>query len=184
MGAIDFIILILGAISLLAGYRKGLLGQLGAIIGLIAAVAAARLLTQPALTWLNDHGYLLANQSSQWSPTQYMPKILVSILIFIIVFFVAKLIFNYTRLFFESLSLGFVNRMGGALFSLFIAMFCLSLFLNFCQYFKKDGWIVEGSTLGGGKLAASVMSLAPKTLGTAVDFWNGNGKNADDTEPN
>lgn len=182
MASIDFIILALAAVSFVIGYRKGLLGQLGAIVAVAGGIIGSRLFTGPVLKWLNQHGYLLTADTSQWTPYQYMPRILVSILLFIVIFILVKLLFNYTRLFFETLKLGIVNRLCGALFAMFVAFFCLSLFLNFCQFFKKDGWIIDGSTLGGGRPAQLVMNLAPAAMGTAVDFMQRSQQNNEKPE--
>ena len=68
----------------------------------------------------------------------------------------------------HALALGGLDRLGGAVFSLFQWMLVLSILLNLWQMVKPSTNFLAMSTLGNGHAIEAVMGLAPGLLGWAV----------------
>lgn len=171
MTSFDYIILIVLVISLVVGYNKGLLKQLGNLCAIFASIALCRIFVSPISEWMIEHIFTdVGNGTPGLLHNEYVAGILVGIGIFIITFILVKLLFKYLQMTFESLHLSFINRIGGMIFSTFFSFLILSLALNLLQVFKSDGPIVKPGGMCDGKVAVAVLELAPLTIGT-VNYW-------------
>lgn len=173
MTGFDYIIIILFFVSFLVGYRKGLLKQLGLFCAVFAGTAAARAFSGTVAQWIESNGYFnrFDDENSILS-IGYVRDIIVSVGIFIIVFILTKFLVSYLQVAIETLHLGWLNRIGGVIFTVFLSFLVLSVLLNVFQLFKSDGPVVPASGFYDGKLSVAVMELAPLTFGTTTSWWN------------
>ena len=68
----------------------------------------------------------------------------------------------------HALALGGLDRLGGAVFSLFQWMLVLSLLINLWLVIKPGASLAELSTLANGHAAPAIARLAPALLGWAL----------------
>jgi uncharacterized membrane protein required for colicin V production len=166
MSAIDILIILLFLGSLVYGYYKGVITQLGAVGGIFIGIAVCRLFGHP-----------LTAQFAGAEPTEeslYVSGVFVNVILFIVAYVASRLIARLIKAASSSLSLSFIDRLGGAAFSLFEWFFILSLLLNVWQALKPGVDVTQGSTIGQGRAAKVVMQLAPKVIGsdTAQNLWD------------
>lgn len=127
MNWFDLIVLILLLISVINGYRKGLIGQLvGLAIILLSAIFGGNLATY-ILPILNDYLDLPANLSRALS------FLIAFAAIAIVISIIGKIIQKLLNI----VLLGFVNRMLGSIIAIGTLMFGLSIILNLVLMIDK-----------------------------------------------
>ncbi len=127
MNWFDLIVLILLLISVINGYRKGLIGQLvGLAIILLSAIFGGNLATY-ILPILNDYLDLPANLSRALS------FLIAFATIAIVISIIGKIIQKLLNI----VLLGFVNRMLGSIIAIGTLMFGLSIILNLVLMIDK-----------------------------------------------
>ena len=127
MNWFDLIVLILLLISVINGYRKGLIGQLvGLAIILLSAIFVGNLATY-ILPILNDYLDLPANLSRALS------FLIAFATIAIVISIIGKIIQKLLNI----VLLGFVNRMLGSIIAIGTLMFGLSIILNLVLMIDK-----------------------------------------------
>jgi membrane protein required for colicin V production len=133
---IDVIFLVVVVMAIIKGFRKGFIVGLFSFFAFLIGLAAALKLSAIAAMWLEEN----TEVSKRWLP----------VLAFIVVFSItvllvrlgAKMLEGATRL----VMLGWLNRLGGILFFLFIYIFIFSILFFYAQQlglFSKKG--VENS---------------------------------------
>ena len=171
MSSFDYFIAIVLIISLAIGYHKGLMKQLGFFCAIFVAVVMSRLFTSPLSRYLLDNGYLKSDSDSiGLLNNEYIASILTGVGIFVVSFIGVLIVVRCLRMAIASIRLTALDRLGGMLFTSFMSLLAISLVLNVCQLFKKDGPIVKMDGVGGGKVAEWVLKIAPVTFGTA-SLW-------------
>lgn len=175
MTTLDYIIIILLAVSLFLGFKKGLLKQLGSLAGVIIGIVAARLFTSSLSQWLAEKGYFdyLVSAAPEMF-REYVNSTIAALILFIGGYFLTRLIVSLLNFTLGVFPLNFINRCTGAVFTVFINFLILSLILNFIQVFKSDGSIIGKPGLYDGKVAEWVMNLAPATFGATKYFLSEN----------
>lgn len=171
MTAFDYIIIILIVASIWTGFKKGLLKQLGSLAGVFVGIVCARIFTASLSEWFVNKGFFngLASSSPELFKN-YVNTTIAAIILFFSGYLLTRLIIsvlNYTLGFFP---MSVINRVAGALFTVFINFLLLSLFLNICQIFKSDGPILGKSELMGGRIGEQVMNMAPAVFGGTKYF--------------
>ncbi len=115
MSFLDLIFLIPCAYFLIQGLRKGILIQVFSFIALLVAVIGSLKLTHTVVTALG-----LGDKSAV---TPYITYLLVFIILFVAVIFAAKIIERILK----TVQLNLFNRIAGAIFGIFKAVFFVSL---------------------------------------------------------
>ena len=93
---------------------------------------------------------------------------LANVILFIAGFLGVKAVAHFFKSVTHALALGGLDRVAGALFSLFEWMLVLSLLLNLWLVIKPQTDIHALSTLGNGHAIEAIVNLAPKLLGYAL----------------
>ncbi|MDE7120531.1 MAG: CvpA family protein [Muribaculaceae bacterium] len=154
MNTLDIVILVIFVASVAIGYWRGVIVQAGSIGAVVAGIVLCRL-----------GGMWLATRLAGADGVDYLDRVLACVILFVAgyagVWFLSRLIKRITH----ALALGVVDRLAGALFSLFEWMLVLSLALNFWLVVKPETDYGAMSALAGGKAVAFVVKLAPAVLG-------------------
>lgn len=119
---IILILLVLGYAAV-TGFMKGLLAQVGQIVGLVIGVLAARALAPGLL------GYLAVDSGGSASA---VTTVLCYVLIFLVAYFAVVLIARLIRLVVKVVCLGILDRIGGAVFKIVKWALIISLAYNLC----------------------------------------------------
>lgn len=164
MAALDILILLIFIVSVVYGLRRGVITQLGSVGGVIVGIIACRLFSGSVTR--------LFAGSNPDANDLYVSGVFASVLLFIVGFIAARLVAGLIKTVTHSLHLTVIDRIAGALFSLFEWFLIFSLLLNIWQAFRPDIDITSNSRLADGRAARAVVDFAPKVLGseTFKDF--------------
>jgi membrane protein required for colicin V production len=157
---IDAIFLLLLALALFKGLRKGLVVALFSFIAFMAGLAAALKLSSVVAARLSEH----TGSGARWLP-------LVSfILVFIAVALLVSLLGRLIQKSFEAVMLGWANRIAGALFYLLLYCIFYSIFL----FYAVQLHLISDETIKASLSYAYLQPLAPfimDRLGSIIPFF-------------
>lgn len=128
--AIDITVLVLLAIAILKGWRRGLIVALFSLLGLVLGLMAAMKLSVVVAAWMEGS----VSISARWLP------ILSFALVFITVVLLIRLLANMVQASVEFAWLGWANRIGGMALYLIIYLLAFSVILF---YLVQLNWIGE-----------------------------------------
>lgn len=157
MTTLDVLILIVFLASAAYGFWKGVIVQVGAVAAILFAVVLCRL----GGAWLAG---VIAGHEAVTSTDVIIAKVILFIVGYLSVRFVAGLLKKATH----ALQMGALDRLGGAVFSVFQWMLVLSLLLNLWFVIKPEPSINEMTTLANGHAGPFILRLAPDILGWAM----------------
>lgn len=158
MSAIDILIVIVFVVALSFGLRKGIIKQLGFLIGIAMGILACRLF-----------GGILSDYFAGENPDptdRYISGIFTNIILFSGGVLLTVIISKALRTVTSSVGLSFVDRICGAVFSVFEWFFILSFALNFWQALRPGTDIMKGSKMLDGVPAQVIINLAPVVIGS------------------
>lgn len=146
------------------GWRKGIVLQLGSLAGIVAGAVACRV----GGDWLT--ALLMSSNPEVVTPGEhYFYTVLARVILFIAGYLLIKVIARFLRGVTHALHIGVLDRLAGAIFSLFAWMMVLSLVINFWLVVKPQTSLYSMSRLGNGHVIETITALAPAALGWAVD---------------
>lgn len=164
MTTLDIVILVMFVGSVAWGFYKGIIVQAGALGGLVFGV----ILCHFAGDWLAAQIAGTQIGSGNSSEPGYVDSVLANIILFIAGYLGVKAVAHFFKNVTHALALGGLDRVAGALFSLFEWMLVLSILLNVWVLIKPQTNVHALSTLGNGHAIEVIMALAPKLLGYAL----------------
>lgn len=161
MGILDIIILAVFVVSAIYGFWRGVVVQVGALAAVVVGILACRLFGEWATSTLAN---ILPTMSSSPELAHYTVAVIAYALLFVLGYVLTKVLANLVKTVAKALFMGAIDRLLGALFSVFQWMLVLSIALNICQIFTSHR-VISSSKLAGGKVAEAVMDLAPTVFG-------------------
>lgn len=165
MSSIDIALVIVFVAAIIYGLYKGLIAQLGSLGGIILGVIACRIWGDDAVRIV---GEVLPEMTSGAQTAGYVNSVIGNVVLFLVVYMlsvlVAKLLHNLT----SALSLGWVDRLLGAVFGMIKWFVLLSLVLNLWEAVLPEHSVVKSSQLVGGVAIRAVIDLAPTLFGSIV----------------
>jgi len=157
---IDIVFLVVIAIAAFKGTQRGFIIAVFSMIAMIIGLAAALKLSTVAAGYLRDS----VDISARWLP-------LVSfILVFLIVVLIVRLVANLIQKTVEVASLGWLNRLAGALFYIIVYTIVFSVLL----FFAKQLHLLEAETIADSKVYLWVEPLGPRVIdgiGKIIPFF-------------
>lgn len=151
MSTFEIFLIIFSLIAIVWGAWVGLIRQLGSIAGIVLGILACRLFGDDAARWLAS----MAESGS----SRTLLTVLAYIVVFLLAYFSAWAVARLVRAAAKKMQLGVLDRLCGAVFKLFLFIFCLSLALNL--------WAAIAPDLSpGGRWAHRVEKVAPRILGS------------------
>lgn len=157
MTTLDVLILVVFLASVIYGFSKGVIVQVGAVAAILFAVVVCRL-----------GGAWLAGVIAGGDAVSLTDLVIAKVILFIIGYLSVRIVAGLLKKATHALQLGVLDRIGGALFSLFQWMLVLSLLLNLWLVIKPEPGIGQLSTLAGGHAGPAILHLAPAVLGWAL----------------
>ena len=159
-GIFQIIILIIGFVAVVRGYRRGLTGQICGLMGMAFGVVCCLIFTLPLSEFLKTIMPPLV--SFPFPPFVY--SILSSTLIYFIVFWVFRFLSSILNSAFKIFGLGMLNRLFGSAFCLLKYLIPLSIIFNLILCIKPDSALLDYSKADDGNLVQAVLMLAPNLL--------------------
>ena len=158
--AIDIAAFILLVMAMYKGLRKGLIIAIFSLVGFIIGLAAALKLSALVADYIGT----ISTISEKWLP------FLAFILVFIIVVFLVRLGAKMLEKVLQMAMLGWLNKLGGVIFYLFLYFFILSVLL----FYASQLHLIKEKTVNDSVVYAYIQPLAPKmmkTIGSFVPFF-------------
>lgn len=157
MPIVDLFIIILFIVAALYGFRKGIIVQLGAVGGIIGGIILCRLI---------GGSVTRAIAPADAQPNElYIYGVFVYILVFVVGYIAIRLLARLIKTVTSTLHISIIDRIGGAIFSVFQWFLFASFILNIWQAFSPSVDVVSYSKLAGGRPAKAILDLAPMVLG-------------------
>lgn len=149
---IDVLIILVIVGAFLAGYRKGLVKQLGSIAAIILAWMACMLFGDTATEAAQS---MMSSESSEWAARAIGMGVLF-FGVWIAVGFVARML----HVVITAVHLGVINNLGGAALMILKAGLVLSILLNIYIGVKSDSELARNP----GPLAGQIIHIAPALI--------------------
>lgn len=163
MTSLDIIILVVAAGALVTGFSRGVIRQLGSVVGLVAAIIACRVFGEAIGSMFTPEAM------GDTALGVYVGKIVGGTIVYVLVYVVVGILARGLRFAAHVLMLGPVDRVLGAVMALVKWGVALSVALNLWLALFPSSQVVRQSTLCGGKAVGMVMEFAPALWGVATD---------------
>lgn len=161
MTTLDIAILTVFVGSAAIGFRKGIVKQIGSLGGIVAGVIICRI----GGTWLT--GMIADNPEAP----EYTDSILAKVILFLAGYISVRCIAHFLRQVTRALRAEALDRIAGAVFSIFQWMLVMSLLLNLWLIIKPATDFCAMSTLANGHAINAILSLAPAVMGWASETF-------------
>lgn len=145
-------------VSLVYGYSRGIIRQIGALLGVVAGVLACRLFGD-ALS-----GWFVGNNPN--ADDVYITSVFTNLILFIAGFIAALVLAKALKVVSHQLSLAGIDRLFGAVFSLLSWFFVLSMMLNVWQAFKPETKVMDSSKMLSPRVSEFIIDFAPAVIGS------------------
>jgi membrane protein required for colicin V production len=165
MNFIDYIIIVLAAIFVINGYRKGIIISLATLVALFLGIYAAVHFSNYLDTTLMEH----LRPSRKWLPI--LSFSITFLLVVIAVMLVAKLVEKLV----DVVGMGFFNHIGGAALGLVKGVILISILLFITSSVDRKGkWITHEDKKGSifYNRVSEVFPKLMKTFGGEINFPN------------
>jgi len=153
---IDAAVIILIIFASIKGFRKGFIIAVFSLIAFIAGLAAALKLSTVVAARLADH----VNPSFKWLP--FISFFLVFILVALIINLAGRLIQKT----FETVMLGWINRIAGMLLFIALYIFIFSIFL----FYAVQVHFIKQATIDSSFFYPYIQPLGPQVINAIGDF--------------
>ena len=155
MNLLDIIILVVVVIAIFIGLRIGIIKAVLSLAGLIVGVILA------------GHFYVPLSEQLSFISQASIAEIVAFAIILIGVMIIASVLAALLKWTASLVMLGWINRLGGAVFGLVMgAIFCSALLATWCKFFGATGGISESS------LAAILLDRFPAVLALLPDEFD------------
>ena len=147
MNWLDIVILVAIAVCTFLGFRTGLIGAVLSLAGLIVGIILA------------GRYYIVFSEQLSFISQASIAKIVAFIIILVAVLIIARVLAWLLKRIISVLMLGWVNRIGGAVFGLVLgALFCAALLATWIKYMGIVDTIVDS------RLAIVLLDQLPMVL--------------------
>ena len=166
MESLDIVISILLLLIAVRGFIKGFVRELSSLVALVAGIYAAfffsDIMAEFIQTMFNLHSKYL----------HLIAFAVTLILIMVLIAFVGKMLHKVV----ESLSLGLLNRIAGAVFGILKGILLLSLLIMLLNYFQLTNDLISGEKQNQSRFYHKIESFAPM-LFNRIHFENPSNNN-------
>ena len=150
MSAFDILVVVILAVGLIRGYKRGFLSQLAGLVGLVAGLLIARAL------YISAGEYLAVKVGT----SVMLGQVLAFFLIWIAVPMILSLIANLLTKALQVVCLDFINRLLGAVLGGMKYLLLLSLLLQLVAFVDPKGEVVPRETMENSELYDMVESFS------------------------
>ncbi len=159
MFGIEIFIVILLVASLLWGYKKGIIVQMGSLVSFFVALATCRILggVVSDAIFTAVHG----DNPAYSSMDMFMAKCFGHIFVFVATWVVVWLMARTMKFFAKAIHIGFIDRITGALFMGLKTGMIVSLIINFAKTVAPESALAASK----GPVSGVVSEIAPFILG-------------------
>ena len=160
MSTIDIVMIAVIVIAAIYGYYKGILAQMGALVGIVGGIICCRLFGDDLATFLNNN---FADSTATRATTMFLNNVVAHVVIFVVAYFGARLLASLLSATLKKIKLGIINRIAGAVFAPVQWLVILSIVLNIWIAIFPNTKIMKSTT---GIADETIINLAPDILGS------------------
>ncbi|MCH5214634.1 MAG: CvpA family protein [Muribaculaceae bacterium] len=160
-GLYHIIIIIVVVWSVITGYHKGFMRQLGMVVSVAFGIVISRIFSPGCLPYVEE----FVPEFVAGFKRPFVVQTLTSGLLFVVSGGVMFLITLPLAMLSKAFSLGILNSMGGALFRGFLFLLLVSLLYNLIADMAPRSSITQSSRQHDGNLVEGVTKIAPAILG-------------------
>ena len=160
MGILDIIILLTLILSGAYGCWKGIVIQMGALAGVVMGILACRIFGRWLTEFLQIHCFSMDVQQTE----HYICLVVAYVVLFILGYVITRTLAQLVKTVAKSLNLTVIDRILGAIFSIFQWMLVISIMINILVVVFNYN-VLAYATLAGGRIGRAVADLAPVVFG-------------------
>lgn len=155
-----FILLIVAAVAIFIGYRKGLIKQMAGIVGIILGIVSVHVFSDSVEPIIREQypsfkgGFL----------EDYTYSVVTACVVFLAVYAVMQLLSFVFKHILGAMDLGVLNSLLGSVFCVFKFMVVMSVLYNIIISIDSDSSLVDYCNADDGNIVGVVMCLAPALL--------------------
>jgi membrane protein required for colicin V production len=166
MNWLDIAIIVCIAIGIIHGLKTGIVKQVISLVSLIAAILLSGAVANWLRQWIQPY---LQNGNSWFSPNVqnaifYVVAFLLIVSLFAVLANLVDKVINYTPA-------GFINKLFGAVFGVFMWTLCLSIALNILAVFDTQSKIISKPVKEKSILHEKVKMIFPTVFPYIQDFF-------------
>ena len=168
MSSLDFIFLVAVAVSGIYGYYKGFVSQIGSLVGIMAGIILCRVFAEDFAQCMNE---VFLDSTTSKDSSRFLNSVIAQVVIFMIGYFGVRIAAKVMSITLNTVKLGKVNNVSGAIFGVVQGLMLLSLSLNLWVAIFPDSEIAADSN---SFFDEALIDFAPNVLGsdTAQEFYN------------
>ncbi len=159
MNLLDVVLIVVALAGAVTGWLKGFVGQVGALVAMVAGVVACRCKGDAFAAWL---GPIVAPESADGVFTVAACNIVLFIVVYIAVIIAAHLLRAIVRM----ALMGPLDRLAGAAFGVLKWWLLAGVLLGLWSYIRPESAVATST----GTLVAAVRDGAMWLLGTGIDY--------------
>ncbi|MBK8684761.1 MAG: CvpA family protein [Bacteroidetes bacterium] len=147
---LDAIILILGLLAFIRGWKKGLLWALGSLVAVFAGIFISLKLSHTLADFLFKHQVLSGSYT----------LLLCFVVLFLLTMLAFRMLVGLVESILDKVMLGWVNHIGGGLLYTFFVVFVISTFL----WLAKSAGLLQENIKSDSKTYVWIEPIGPKTV--------------------
>ena len=169
MTTIDIIIIGLFIVTAIAGYRRGIIRQIGTVAGVVAGITACRCLSGDFARWLEARDFFqMMIGNAPELVAEHAAGVLSSTLLFVGAYIAVQIVMGMVRGCGPWCGAWFCRLLSWHDDQCVCRFSCAQHHSKYLPGFKQGGSVIDKSTLADGKVAEAVLNLAPRTFGVAT----------------
>lgn len=163
MTTFEIIVTILLVISAVWGFQRGVIVQISSLLAIIVAIVMCHIFGDAATSMAAAMmgGEEAVTDPAQSSMSMFAAKCIGHLSLFLFVWLGVWFVARTLKTMVKAVRLGFLDKLGGALFMLLKCGIVISLFINFMKVASPSGSIATAT----GPVIDPVANLAPQLLG-------------------
>ncbi|GAB1418972.1 hypothetical protein MASR2M12_17370 [Bacteroidales bacterium] len=151
MNTVDIILVILLALSVISGFRNGLIKELASLAGLILGIYAAIHFSDVTADFIGE--FFKVTGKYQY----FIAFVITLVMVVIVIAAIAKIVDHFLK----ALMLTFLNRLAGAIFGFIKGMLGISLFIMLLGFLKIEDRLINPNRQEGSRFYGDVKGVAP-----------------------
>lgn len=163
MTGLNIFVLLLLCAAVIWGYRRGIVVQIGSLLAFALAIAVCRIFggaaTDIVMTTMGGKEKVINPAQSLMS--RFMAECIANVTLFVIVWIGVWFLSRAVKFVANSLRLGFLDSLAGALFMLLKAGLVISFIINLARFAAPDSALAKAQ----GAIMGTLADLAPGLLG-------------------
>lgn len=165
MTIIDIVILVLLAVGVIYGLKRGIIGEISTIVGVVLGILVCLVMGDKAVEALRG----MCTGWEKWPMAAETSSAIALGVLFIIVFLACRIVGKFLKGITHTLMLGPIDRLLGAIVGALVVLLAMSFVLNIYFVSKPDAELFKPERLESDKPLFITLNTVPWLLGSKTD---------------